>query len=179
MILLAPHNDDEALFCAYTCMREKPLVLLITDSWIQPNRGDRGCDWQTRRAETQKAMDLLGCEVRFLGIKDTELTEDNLKEALKPYVNEKCLAPALQGGNLQHDLVARVATELFKDIKYYTTYTKTELWTKGDVEIRPTQKEIDLKNEALSMYQSQLHLGSTRPHFLAVLGKSEWVKNSL
>jgi len=31
-LLLSPHNDDECLFAAYTLMREKPLVIVVTDS---------------------------------------------------------------------------------------------------------------------------------------------------
>ena len=36
-ILLAPHNDDEALFAAYTIMREHPLVIVVTDGYRLPD----------------------------------------------------------------------------------------------------------------------------------------------
>ena len=62
-IFLAPHNDDEALFGSFTIIREKPLVVIITDSWIQPNRGEKGCDAETRWNETKKAMEILGAPV--------------------------------------------------------------------------------------------------------------------
>ena len=36
---LSPHNDDESLFAAYTLIREKPTVLIISDSDMQLDRG--------------------------------------------------------------------------------------------------------------------------------------------
>lgn len=176
-LFLAPHNDDEMLFGAYTIMREKPVVLIVTDSYIQPYRGDRGCSAPERRAESIAASKLIGYPLFFRGIPDTQLTEDGLRISLKTlYGFDKIYAPAIQGGNAQHDLVGRVAKEVFGDrVVHYTTYTKTELWTTGEYEIVPTQKEIDLKNRALDCYVSQINLPSTAPHFAAVRGKSEWL----
>lgn len=176
-ILLSPHNDDESLFAAYTLIREKPLVLVITDSYIQPNRGDIGCSAEERRQETINAMAILGCPVAFLGIKDAELTREILIDRLKPFVGnwEKVYAPYVQGGNPQHDLIGEVARHVFLSIERYTTYTKTELWTKGDREIIPTEEEKILKIKALDCYKSQILLPSTRPHFLAVINKSEFL----
>lgn len=175
-IFLAPHNDDEALFGAYTLMRTKPLVIVCTDSYIQPQRGDLGCTAEIRRQETINAMKLLGCPVVFLGIKDTELTEENLKERLQFLHPDTVYAPAFQGGNAQHDIVNKVARELFgRNVEQYTTYTKTELWTKGSWEVEPTEKEKQLKNQALDCYKSQINLAATAPHFLAVRNKSEWL----
>lgn len=176
-LALCPHNDDEALFLAYTLIREKPLVVIITDSYIQPNRGEVGCSAEERRVETIRAMDVLKCPVVFLGIKDTELNEEELIRRLRPFVGdwEEVYAPAIQGGNPQHDLIGAVARRVFPSITRYTTYTKTELWTKGDKEVIPTEEEKALKIKALNCYTSQLLLPSTRPHFLSVINKSEWL----
>lgn len=174
---IAPHNDDESLFGAYTLMREKPTVIVVTDSFIQPERGDVGCSAETRRQETISAMSLIGCPVVFLGIKDTELTEENLRERLRPFNPFKVYIPALQGGNAQHDLVSQVCSGLWGEkCEHYCTYTKTELYTTGGIEIKPTQKEIGLKAMMLACYTSQVNLPSTRPHFMAVMGKSEWLQ---
>jgi len=179
-IFLAPHNDDEALFGAFTLIRKKPLVVVITDSHIQPNRGDVGCDAETRRQETINACAIAGCPVVFLGIKDTELTEEVLRERLRPLNPETVYAPAIQGGNAQHDMVGRVAKELFREnCKFYTTYTKTELYTTGTFEITPVHDELEIKERMLACYKSQLALPSTRPHFEAVSGKSEWLSSGL
>lgn len=177
VIFLAPHNDDESLFGAYTLMRHKPFVIIVTDSYIQPDRGDLGCSAETRRQETIEAMKLVGCPVVFLGIKDSELTEEILKERLQYFNPETIYIPALQGGNAQHDLVNKVALELFgrNKCEQYCTYTKTELYTTGNWEIAPSQPEVELKNKMLNCYQSQLNLPSTAPHFEAVQNKSEWL----
>lgn len=179
-ILLSPHNDDETLFAAFTLMREKPLVLIVTDGFIQAERGDP-ITWSQRRMETTLAMQILGCKAEFLGIRDTELTEEGLIEALERYSpypvwqkHVQVYAPALQGGNRQHDLVSKVAQKMFPNLIQYTTYTKTELWTKGSVQIVPTREELELKDRALDCYRSQILLSATRPHFNAVRGKSEW-----
>jgi len=172
-ILLSPHNDDESLFASYTIMREKPLVIIVTDSYIQYERGDQ-ITAEQRRNETREAMAILGSPVIFLGIKDIELTGDKLEEVLKYFKADTVYAPAIQGGNGQHDIVGQVAKLVFPNVIQYTTYTKTELWTTGSVEIKPTQSEIDLKNKALDCYVSQINLGSTAPHFKAVRNRSEF-----
>lgn len=177
IIFLSTHNDDESLFGAYTLMRYKPLVIIVTDSYIQPERGDINCTAEIRRKETINAMNLAGCPVVFLGIRDTELTEQILAERLQYFNPETIYIPALQGGNLQHDLVNRVALHLFgrERCEQYCTYTKTELWTTGSWEIQPSQPEIELKNKMLDCYRSQLNLSSTVSHFNAVRNKSEWL----
>lgn len=172
-ILLSPHNDDEALFASYTLLREKPLVVIVTDGYIQYERGDQ-ITAEQRRNETREAMKILGCPVIFLGIKDTELTGDILENALRYFKADTVYAPAVQGGNGQHDIVGQVAKLVFPKVIQYTTYTRTELWTKGATEIVPTQAEIDLKNKALDCYTSQINLGATAPHFKAVRNRSEF-----
>lgn len=176
IIFLAPHNDDESLFGAYTLMRLRPLVIIVTDSYIQPERGDTECTYDIRRQETIKAMNMIGCPVLFMGIPDDELTEEILRERLKLFNPETIYVPAVQGGNPQHDLIGSVALDLFaKKCERYTTYSKTELYTTGNWEIKPTQQEMELKNKMLACYTSQINLASTAPHFSAVQNKSEWL----
>lgn len=174
---IAPHNDDESLFGAYTLMREKPTVIVVTDSYIQPERGDKGCTAEIRRQETIDAMALIGCPVVFLGIKDTELTEENLRARLRPFNPYAAYIPALQGGNAQHDLVSIVCSSLWGEkCEHYCTYTKTELYTTGAIEIKPTEEEMVIKDQMLICYKSQWELRSTLPHFQAVRRKSEWLQ---
>lgn len=176
-LLISPHDDDNVLFASFTCIREKPLVLVLTDSYIQPLRGDVGCSAEERWAETCKAADILGVVCQRGGLPDNDLIEEGVRQCLKKFHGfEKIYAPAVQGGNWQHDLIARVAKEIFGDkVIQYTTYTKTELWTKGTIEVIPTPEEKELKEKALWCYQSQINLRSTRPHFEAVIDKSEWL----
>lgn len=173
-LFISPHNDDETLFGAFTLMREKPLVVIVTDGFIQFKRGDN-ITYLQRRRETEAAMKVLGCSVIFLGIRDDSINELKIKDALKNFVNfDKIYIPAEQGGNPQHDMISRVGRELWPNAIQYTTYTKTELHTTGNVEIKPTTEEMFLKDGALRCYKSQIDLLATRPHFTAVMGKSEF-----
>lgn len=172
-LFISPHNDDEALFGAFTILREKPLVIVVTDSWIQFNRGDKNTA-DERWQETLNAMEILGAASYRVGIRDDILYDGVVKSALKKFSGfDTVYAPAIQGGNVQHDLIGQIAKEIWPNVKQYTTYTKTELWTKGNIEIIPTTEEINIKNRALQCYKSQL--GINAPHFEAVKGKSEWI----
>lgn len=177
ILFLSPHDDDSTLFAAFTCLREKLDILVCLDSWIQPNRGEIGCDAETRAKESKEAHKILGCKTFRLGLRDDEVTEELLNILLQSYDDyDVVYAPALQGGNRHHDMISLAAEKIWgKRVKYYTTYTKTELWTKGNIEVIPTPEELDLKNKALREYNSQINLPSTRPHFLAVIGRSEWL----
>ncbi len=184
-LVISPHNDDEALFMAYTIMREKPLVLVVTDSFIQPNRGEMGCDAETRWQESIKAMEMLGVPVVRMGIPDfmlgNKITDLAKSMATSFQGFDKVYAPALEeGGNEHHNLCNALARLAYgPKVQEYMTYTKENLHTEGDIEIIPTPEEVELKNKALDCYVSQRNLASTAPHFDAVRGKSEWLKKPL
>lgn len=174
-ILLSPHDDDHVLFGSFICMREKPLIVIVTDSYIQPNRGEVGCSAAERAAETAAACEVLGCKVLRLGIHDDFVTTGLVLSAMSQFASVECVyAPAFQGGNPHHDMVAHAAEVAFTGIlKKYTTYTKAKLHTEGDFEIKPTAEELAIKNKALDCYPSQQRIN--RAHFDAVIGKSEWL----
>lgn len=174
-LFISPHNDDETLFGAFTLIREKPLVVIVTDSWKQFNRGEN-IRADQRWEETTRAMQILGCSVIRLGIRDDIIDDWAVEEKLKRFSNfETVYAPAIQGGNPDHDLVGKTATDIFPfDIIRYATYTPTNLYTTGSIEIKPTPGEIEIKNKAMDCYISQINLLATKPHFEAVKGKSEW-----
>lgn len=177
-ILFATHPDDEALFCAYTLMREKPLVVIVTDAHIQANRGEKGCDSETRWAETKKAMALVDLPVVRLGIADYDLDFHKLGTFLLNSLDgfETVYAPAIQEGNMQHDIVGRACGAAFGNkVKFYSSYAKGQWFTKGNTEIVPTEEEFELKKKMLACYTSQLNLPATAPHFEAAKeAKSEW-----
>lgn len=180
-ILFSTHPDDEALFCSYTILREKPLVVIVTDSHIQTNRGEKGCDANARWAETMKAMKILGVPVIRLGIKDFELDFNVFGSFLLNSMDgfDTVYAPAIQEGNPHHDIVGRACGAAFGDkVKWYSSYKKGEWFTKGDIEIVPTEEEYELKKKALACYSSQLNLPATAPHFEAAINnRSEWLIN--
>ncbi len=179
IIFLSTHNDDESLFGAYTLMRVKPLVVIVTCSYIQPLRGDVECNPYNRNRETVEAMKIAGCPVVFLNIPDNELTEEILRERLQGFNPETVYIPAYhEGGNSQHNLVNKVALELFGRDKceQYCSYVKGDFnIVKGSWEVVPKHNEAEIKNKMLDCYKSQLNLPSTRPHFDSVRGKSEWL----
>lgn len=175
-LFLAPHPDDETLFGAFTLMREKPLVVICTDSYIQQNRGENITP-QQRFQESVNAMKILGCAVMRLGIRDDIISEQALMERLAWFKNfHTVYSPAIQGGNPHHDLVGKVADQVFGDkVKHYATYAKGEWFTPGTEEVSEIMSdEFELKEKALECYQSQINLPATRPHFEAVKGKPEW-----
>ena len=59
-LLLSPHNDDECLFAAYTLMREKPLVVIITDSDAHLVEGITA---HQRREESRRAVNCWVCRL--------------------------------------------------------------------------------------------------------------------
>lgn len=174
-LFISPHNDDETLFGSFTLLREKPLVVIVSDSWLQFNRNEPITADQ-RWEETSRAMKVLGCSAIRLGIRDDVIDEWAIEDKLKRFTNfEKVFIPALQGGNPHHDMVSRVAQKIFGDkIIKYMTYSATELYTTGSISVNPTPEELLLKDQALTCYESQINLPATAPHFEAVKGKEEW-----
>lgn len=158
-ILLSPHNDDEALFANYIIQKEKPLVVIVTHSTLQGNNGNE------RATESYKAMRILGVPVCFLGIDEDKLTEVILKEKLAIFKNiELAYIPEEEeNGNPQHNLVSRVAKQLFK-YKTYKTYTGLEDRTIGK-EIIPSEQELELKKIAMACYRTQIENPMTSHYF--------------
>ena len=176
-LLLSPHNDDECLFAAYTLMREKPLVIVVTDS--DANLAE-GVTAHERREESRRACELLGVPVVFLGLKDGTLEQHkaDLKRRLEPFASQAwthVYAPALQGGHKDHDAVADVVSSMFSTVSYYATYARGEIFTPAGREIEPTPEEIARKNRVLECYPSQIRLARGKSRFEAVRGKSEYL----
>jgi LmbE family N-acetylglucosaminyl deacetylase len=172
---LSPHSDDSVLFGAFTLMREHPLVVTVTSAYIQSNRGEN-ITAQERMEEDRKACELLGCSHIDLAIRDDVIDDWAVRRALGRFSGfETIYAPAVQGGNKDHDLIGRIADEVFGDkVKHYTTYTPTELYTTGSERITGNERELELKEKALQCFQSQINLPATKPHFEAIKGRSEW-----
>ena len=157
-LFLAPHNDDETLFGAFTLLREKPLVCIVYDSQVQRKRG-LPITVDERRDESERACTILGCSVGFLGVPDDALlTPDTIALGVGvryPKVSE-LWAPAFEpGGHDQHNVVALAAARLGVKTTYYTTYTREHGRTKGREVPIENAKWIALKLTALACYRSQ------------------------
>lgn len=181
-ILISVHDDDSVLFAGITCARERPTVVVVADSYVQPARGEIGCSAEERADETARAHAVLGCETIRLGLRDDALTFDAVCEALKTVPNEETVyAPALEGGHPQHDMVALAAEKVFgwPRLKCYSTYAKlsqyrpVDLQPVGTTEIEWTRPEYELKQRALAYYGSQIRVNPM--HFQAVENRSEWL----
>lgn len=176
-ILLSPHNDDETLFAAFTLLRRKPLVVIVTDSWVQFNRGD-GITADQRWWETLEAMQILGCSAFRLGVRDDALTTAGLVDAFARFGRpSRVYAPAVQHGHPHHDLVSVAADEAFAGIpiERYCTYSqiRRSYANVGVRRIDGTDHEHVLKQAALACYRSQMP--RSRHHFEAVAGQPEWL----
>lgn len=183
--LLSPHDDDAALFAAITCLRERPTVIVVADSYVQPARGEVGCSAEERAAETAAAHEVLGCETIRLGLRDDDLTLEGVRERLAELHalsgDGTVYTPALEGGHAQHDLVTRAAAQTFGPdaLRCYSTYAKlsqyrdADLQPFGTTEVEWTRPEYELKQRALMCYVSQHRVNPA--HFAAVDGRSEWL----
>lgn len=177
-LICSPHDDDAQLFCCFTAIRTRADIAVILNSFIQPARGEVGCNPWERANETGLACSVLGCRMVRTQLRDDRTSLEEITTALTEEVGldyDVIYAPAFQvGGNEQHNLVSRAADTVFgSKVIHYTTYTTDELYTKGNVEIIPLEAELRLKNEALYCFESQMRVNM--PHFQAVFGKSEWL----
>jgi len=156
-------------------MREKPLVIVVTDSDLAED-----VTAEQRREESIRACELLGVPVVFLGLKDGTLEQqkDDLKRRLEVFASQPwshVYVPAIQGGHKDHDALGDVVSTMFSPVSYYATYAAGELFSPAGREIEPTPEEVELKNRALDCYPSQIRLARTLSRFDAVRGGSEYL----
>ena len=157
-ILVSIHNDDAALFAAFTCLRERPLVVVVFDGYNQAARG-LPVTWQQRREEDTAALRELGCYVEFLAFPDdVPVQAQAVTAAIQNFGPTEVWAPAREtDGHPQHNLVA-VACDSLPVIDRYLTYTGAGKSTSG----RPVEildgEWIAKKLRALSCYRSQMNL---------------------
>lgn len=156
---ISPHSDD-IIFATYTILREKPIVITVTHSTLQ---GDNGFE---RVLEDYKASKILNVPIMFLGIDEDELTDLILYDKLyKLKTDDIVYIPEYQeNGNPQHNLVNRVAKNIFPNIREYKTYSGLEDRTTG-AEIIPTEEELELKKKAMECYRTQIENPMTAHYF--------------
>ncbi len=182
-IFLAPHNDDETLFGAFTIMTENPLVIIVSDSQIQAKQYPH-ITAKIRRDESAAAMKILGSDVKFLGLPDDSITDDRLlkrfEDIKKEYPNIKIVyAPMTERGNILHDMCGRLAEKIFDNVLHYSTYTKTRAYPAGDIAIRIDSEAHKLKYEALKCYKTQINKPEDKIYFDEATKKSECFNSSM
>lgn len=179
-LFISPHNDDECLFGAFTLLREKPLVVVVFDSYVQPARGIPGTDAEARRNETRAACQILGVECEFLGYRD-DADEFELTRIQKCIIEDICgrcpsdiWFPAYEeNGHAHHNLVAAACSHVAQ--KYpvrvggqFLTYTRTRGKSTNGRKVPYEPEWVGLKFKALSCYQSQFQAATgCVEHFIA------------
>src|SRR5687768_8666367 len=124
-LLLAPHQDDETLWAAFTCIREQPHVIVVLRSELQEQRGEEITDGQ-RRSETDGALRVLGCSrAEFWPFSDAQPDWRAIERALRDVASlrwpagdlgegvasfDRVYAPAVEdGGHPHHNRVGELA----------------------------------------------------------------------
>lgn len=168
-LLLAPHNDDETLFASFICLREKPHVIVVFKSQVQEDRF--GITAATREAETDAAINILGCSWEQWNHRDSDPDWATIETALYDKGSElgptRVYAPAWEkNGNQQHNSVSSLATQIFDDrVTDYLTYTTAGKSTWG-VPVAYEPEWVARKTAALACYRSQASLANCAEHFL-------------
>lgn len=176
VLLLSPHNDDETLFAAYSCLARRPHVIVCLYSVLQERRG--GPDASVRMSETEAAMKILGCSWEQWQFSDAERVPRNtveiwLRNLLEKY--ETVIAPAVhEGGHEHHNLIGELALEVWgpENVLPYTTYIRGRGRISGSRPIDPDPEWIAKKHLALACYPSQIAGHDTRGWFTGDL--AEW-----
>lgn len=168
-VLLSPHNDDEALFASYVCLRHRPRVIVALDG----GQGRRHMpEPAVRVAESAAAMDVLGCEFDHLGfpvtIEDWSPVKERLRELGEP---DRVWAPLPElDGHRHHNRLAEIAVGLWPGrVEFYSTYhVDAEGWPQRSIVGEPVAIDDgweELKREALACYPSQSEAAGTAMHF--------------
>lgn len=167
-LLLSPHNDDEALFASYICLRHRPRVLVVFDGGYRAHFATP----EERAAESAAAMEILGCEFEHLAFpvdtRDWEPIRQRLALEKDP---DQVWAPLPEPcGHRHHNRLGEAAVQLWPGkVSFYTTYqVEDDGWPVRSVVGDPVPVEDgwpELKRQALDCYVSQINGKGTRMHF--------------
>lgn len=171
-LFLSPHNDDETLFGSYSLLRYKPTVIVCL--WGTTQNGIGG----DRVAETEAAMSVLGVtDFRQWGFRDDAPDVAGLERALRDFQGafDMVFAPMVeQGGHEQHNLIGRLAREVFPEVRGYATYSRGAGRTQTANEVGFEPGWPALKFSAMACYRSQIGIENTRPWFFDDDAYREW-----
>jgi LmbE family N-acetylglucosaminyl deacetylase len=179
-LLLAAHNDDEALFAAYTCLKYKPRIVICYRSMIQAQYGVTAVE---REDETNLVAQLFGCgwdQLLFPDDGDGDIHAlTRWLEGYSEFVEdpEIVFAPTYEeGGHEQHNIVSLAGRDVFGDrVHFYYTYTRNGRSREGML-VEPDDFDwIRLKMQALACYRSQFRVKDCRPWFYDLLDLREWI----
>lgn len=155
MVFLAPHNDDETLFGAYSILRHRPQVIVVLRSFVEATWDPPGPTYEVRELETFAACEILGVSVAQWEFRDDAPDWPVVEQSLRSLRDTHAFAPWPEpGGHAHHNEIAAIARRVFPKVTWYTTYTHARGRTLGErVEPEPGWPEI--KRRALACYPSQ------------------------
>lgn len=179
VVLFQPHNDDAALFAAYTCIRHKPYVITVLRSVLQEQRG-LGITAEQRELEDDCAFVKLGLESwTHWPFSDAAPDWTGIENAMRildfEQQPELVFAPAPElGGHVQHNIVGDLAEKVFGErTRFYLTYRRGHGRSQG-VLVDADPEWAPIKLDAVRCYRSQILEPSTRPWFESLYDVREW-----
>lgn len=177
-VFYSVHNDDEALYGAFTILREQPKV--VNPLWcdVQERRGS----WITaaeRALETVRALEILRPSGMMAtpqgtpyheqwGIPESDPDWALMLEKMQEAEADVVWAPAVEpGGHEQHNRVGELARFVYGDkVQPYLTHNHGGRKSVSSVVVPILGDWAGLKLRALSCYRSQMIYPATRRHFL-------------
>jgi len=165
-ILLSPHQDDETLFAAYTCLKHRPHIVTVFRSVNQEANGITAAE---REAEQFEAAAILGCTLEQWVHPDDNPDWDAVRSDLRALDDRTWSTvvyapwPEEHGGHPQHDGVGDLARKVFRKrrVRFYATYRVGGPRTEG-TPVEPEPWMIRQKLLALACYKSQIERGPRR-----------------
>lgn len=143
----APHNDDEALFGAFTILKYRPRVVVCYAS--PPHYGDA----RVRERESREAVTILGGgEFEQWAGGDLVAQMREFRDRVHPV---RVWAPHPQASHPEHVAVSQAAREVFEEVVFYHTYDEAGKVRAGEV-VEFEVGWIETKHRALLRYESQI-----------------------
>lgn len=154
-LFIAPHNDDDALFGAYTCLQHRPLIVTVLRSFIESG-WNPPVHYETREAESAAAAAVLGCEHVQWTFPDSNPDWHAISAELSTLTPRMVWAPLPEpGGHAHHNVLGTLAGNLWPHTHYYATYTHANGKTTTGRRIEPQPGWETVKREAMACYHSQ------------------------
>lgn len=157
-IFLSPHNDDAALFGAFTVLRHRPLVVTVLRSRVQERYGITAAE---RELEDAAAMKVLGAGGwQQWTFEDADPNWSKVRAALRGLGDvDLVFAPAIEDdGHGQHNRIGELADEVFgpDKVTHYLTYTRKNGKSTAGILVEAEPDWMALKLQALACYRSQV-----------------------
>ncbi len=165
---LAPHNDDEALFGAYTLLRHRPHVIVCLRSFNE-QRWDPPIFYEDRERETAEACAVLGVEhEQWTVFPDDAPDWHHLGQRLSALRAGHVWAPLPEpGGHPHHNEIGEAAIDIFPNLTLYATYTHARGKTTTGTRVTPEPGWEALKRRAMACYKTQASHPATQAAFSA------------